>query len=130
MKCFRTVGGKQLFTKDEIEFEDFFEARSIQKGAMYLNFGEDIPEDWETNDQARFIGRTGLFVPVIEGVGGGTLYRVFDGKSYSIAGTKGFLWKEADVAKRDEVDMAYFDKLVDKAIKTIENFGSYEDLVA
>jgi hypothetical protein len=49
-----------------------------------------------------------------------------------VAGTKGHLWLEAEVAKEKDdlqIDMSYFETLKVKAIETIEKFGSYEGLV-
>lgn len=123
---------KKLFTNEEIEFEDLFEARSILKGAMYLDFNKDLDrkDGFTPDDETRFIGRTGVFVPVQEGCNGGILYRVTDGKPYAVPDTKGWLWKEASQAKPDEIDMSYYDKKIAAAMKQIENFGTYEELVS
>jgi hypothetical protein len=98
---------KTLFTKEELEFEDFFEARSILKGSMCLDFNKDLDrkDGFTIDENVRFIGRTGLFVPVRENCGGGVLYRIVDDKAHAVPDTKGYLWKEAGLAKRDEVDM-------------------------
>ena len=73
-----------------------------------------------------FVGRTGRFVPVDKTAGGGTLLREKDGVFHSAAGAKGYLWKEADVVDvldiKDQVDMSYFDKLLNDAISKIEQF--------
>jgi len=120
---------KMLFSEEEIEFEDLWEARSVLKGAMYLNFDAEVPMVFSDADNTRFIGRTGVFCPVMEGTGGGALFRVVDDKSYSVTGTKKFLWKEADQTQMDEVDMAYFENLKIKALAEIEKYGSYEELL-
>ena len=86
-------------------------------------------EDLDYRDM-RHLGRTGRFVPVLEG--GGTLYRVKDDKYYAVAGTKGHKWIEAEIAQSMpdlKIDMSYFEKLKDDAIKTIEAFGSFEEFV-
>jgi hypothetical protein len=79
----------------------------------------------------RHLGRTGRFIPVLEG--GGVLYRVNEDKFYLVASTKGHLWMEAHVAKalgdQLKIDMSYFDKLKTDAIVTIEQFGSFEELI-
>lgn len=123
---------KTLFTKDTIEFEDLCESKSVMKGAMYLNFNADLDKKlpFTPDESSRFIGRTGLFVPVTEGKGGGGLYRLFEEKLYTISGTTGYLWKEAEQGTRDEIDMAYFEKLADKAIKTLEEYGSFNELIS
>lgn len=123
---------KTLFTEEEIEFEDLQEARSVLKGSMCLDFNKDLgrPDGFTVDEDVRFIGRTGLFIPVKEGTGGGILYRVFEDKPYAVADTKGFLWKEASVAKRDEVDMTYFEKKEASAIKAIEKYVPYIELLS
>lgn len=120
---------KTLFTKEEVEFEDLCVPKSILKGSLYLNFEAEVPMAFTDDNNVRFIGRTGLFCPVVEGVGGGALYRVAEDKAHSVTGTKGYLWKEAEQTKRDEIDMLFFDKQAKDAIKTIEKFGSFDDLV-
>jgi hypothetical protein len=119
---------KTLFSGEEVTFDDFCEVRSVQKGAMYL--GEDNEETPDYRNM-RFVGRTGVFVPVREE--GKRIYRVNDDKYYAVAGTKGYLWIEAEIAKGKKnlkIDMSYFEKLKEDAIKTIEKFGAFEDLVA
>jgi hypothetical protein len=99
---------------------------------MYLDKTGSEEKDFT---KMRHVGKTGLFVPVLEG--GGTLYRVNEVEGefryYAVAGTKGFQWMEADVAEelgdRLEVDYAYFNKLKDEAVKAIEQFGSFQELV-
>jgi hypothetical protein len=85
---------------------------------------------WMDNAGMVFVGRTGRFVPVTEASGGALLWRVKDDKRYAVSGTKGYFWLEADVAKamssQVEVDMTYFDNLVEEAKKTIGKFGDFE----
>jgi len=82
----------------------------------------------------RHVGRTGSFMPVRDG--GGDLWRVKDGKKYAVSGTKGYSWIERDVARHrndiDELftDMAYFEHLKEEALKAIEQFVPYEELVS
>ena len=123
---------KTLFTGEEITFDDMCEAKTVTKGAMYLDLEHDRPIVLAEGMQ--FIGRSGLFVPVREGVSGaGMLYRVneVDGekKCYAVTGTKGYLWMEAEVAKQLGkelmIDMNYFDALVDEAKWTIEKYTGY-----
>jgi hypothetical protein len=123
---------KTLFTGEPIEFDDMCETKQVTQGAMYLDFEYDRPMPMVESMQ--FVGRTGRFVPVIEGTGGAVLYRVKDGKCYAVTGTKGHLWIEAEHAAalghKVEVDMTYFDKLVDTAYKTIEKFGDFNSFVS
>jgi hypothetical protein len=97
---------------------------------MYLD-KEDHEREELVYRNMRHLGRTGRFVPVMED--GGTLYRVKDDKYYAVTGTKGYKWMDAEIAKTlpdVKIDMSYFEKLKNDAIKTIEAFGSYEELVS
>lgn len=122
---------KTLFSKEEIVFSDLCETKSVSKGDLYLDMNETIPEG-EHNYQ--FVGKTGLFCPIKPGKGGGVLYRINEGKPYAAAGTKGFRWLESEVVrvnkKEDDIDISYYESLVEDAKKTISKFGSYEDLVS
>jgi energy-coupling factor transporter ATP-binding protein EcfA2 len=124
---------KTLFTGEPIEFDDLCETKQVTQGAMYLDFEHDRP--MALAEGMQFVGRTGRFVPVKEGRGGGVLYRVKDGKSYAVAGTKGYLWLEASVAKglqglsTDAIDMRYFVNLAEEARKTIDYFGEFTRFV-
>lgn len=120
---------KTLFSGEEITFNDLCEGRSVVQGTMYLD-KEDHEGEELVYRNMRHLGRTGRFVPVVEG--GGTLYRVKDDKYYAVTGTKGYKWMDAEIAKDlpdVKIDMSYFEKLKDEAIKTIETFGSFEEFV-
>jgi hypothetical protein len=112
-------------------FDDYCESKSVNKGTMYLDKSGDAEPDIS---KMRHVGKTGLFVPVLDN--GGRLYRVFEDKFYAVSGTKDHLWVEAEGAvelgERDklDIDMSYFNKLKEDAIKTIEKFGSFEEFVA
>ena len=114
---------KTLFSGDPIVFADYCQTKTVTKAALYLQFPD-------AEDEPHFIGRAGSFVPVKEGTGGGILLRGKDGKFHSAAGTKGYYWKEAVVVKamglEDDVDLDYFRKLVDAAVKNISQYGDPE----
>ena len=63
----------------------------------------------------------------------GLLLRKKDGKYTSVVGTKGYRWKESDIVKNlnqeDQIDLMYYNTLVNDAIKTIEKFGPIDDLI-
>lgn len=112
---------KTLFARESVDFDDLCETRNVVKGRIYLDFsgtGEI--------EQMRHVGRTGSFMPVK--YGGGTLWRVQDGKKYAVTGTKGFLWVEREVAQQRDfendlhTDMEYFKELEDAAVAAIEKF--------
>lgn len=121
---------KTLFSGDELTFNDFCESKSVTQGTMYFDEVDHDKDDVLDYRTMRHLGRTGRFIPVISG--GGTLYRVKDGRYYAVSGTKGFKWIDAEIAKTMpdlKIDMSYFDKLKDDAIKTIEQFGSFKEFV-
>jgi energy-coupling factor transporter ATP-binding protein EcfA2 len=104
---------KKIFSHEEISFEDYFETKSV-KSHKILKF--KYPES------TRFIGKIGQFVPVIEG--GGELLRIQDNKPYAVTGTKGYLWEEARlVTDPGQIDMRYYEKLIEGALATIAKFG-------
>ena len=130
---------KSFFTDENLEWEDHFEARSILKGSMCLDFDLERKlekdEPFVMDDNCRFIGRTGVFVPVREGCGGGHLYRVFEDKGIqktaAIPGTKGFLWKEIAQANMDEIDQTFYEKKLASARKKLEEYGpTLEEILA
>ena len=167
---------KKLFGYDDsIGFDDVCVTKSVQQGAMYLDFGthegsetlgfvdqavsyqkhtdkefkaaeksgdEDrIRAAWEAKESAAkvytdslkkliFIGKVGRFTPVLEGYGGGQLFRIKEGKHYAIAGTKGYLWVDSHVAMDlpdEAIDYSYFDRLVEEALADLEKLLEESD---
>lgn len=122
---------KTLFSHEPLEFKDFCETKSVQKGELYLDFNESLSED---EHNFRFVGRVGEFVPVASGCGGGILYRVQDGKYYAAAGTKGYRWMESEEVKNlkyeNYIDSSYFEKQANDAIEHIQEFGDYNWFVS
>lgn len=128
----------KMFGDGDVAFEDLGEARHVKQGSIYIESEEAFAQFNEESEevtpeeritQMHFIGRTGVFYPVLEGCGGGNLWRVMDGELYSVANTKGYLWKEAHLTRPEEVDYAYFDDTVVKAMQAIVGVGSYRDLI-
>jgi DNA polymerase elongation subunit (family B) len=123
---------KTLFSQEPVTPDDYFEAKQVQKGTMYLDF-DAAQNPNGTQRGAQFIGRTGRFIPVKPESGGGVLYRNHEGKNYAVAGTKGYFWLEAEMAEQLgselQIDMAYFEALTSKAIKDINKFGDFEEFL-
>ena len=122
---------KTLFSQEPIVFEDYNQTKSVTSPALiYLDFNENLPDD---EHNYAHIGRVGSFVPVMPNTNGGLLLRKKDEKYTSVVGTKGYRWKESEIVKsleqEDQVDLLYFNTLMDDAIKTIEKFGAIEDLI-
>ena len=121
---------KALFTHEPIEFSDLCETRQVTQGHIYIDF-TTMEKSVTDPENMKFVGRTGSFVPVVENSGGGVLYRVKDGKSYAVTGTKGYKWMEAEMAKMlspESIDATYFEKLVQEAIDTIDYWGPFADM--
>lgn len=121
---------KQLFSKEDITFEDLCETKSVSS-AIYLDMNEELGED---EHNYRFIGRVGRFCPIKPGYGGGELMR--EGKDKdgntkfgAVVGTKGYRWLEAETVRdlnmQDYVDRSYYDNLVDAAAETISKYGDF-----
>ena len=121
---------KRLFSKEDIEFADMCETKSVSS-ALYLKASDvDSPE---------FIGRVGLFCPIKPGCGGGELLRESKDKDGNVkygaaVGTKGYEWLEAEtvkaLGKEDDIDRSYYNRLVDDAIETISQYGDFEWFVS
>lgn len=124
---------KTLFTKEDISFNDLCETKQVSQGTIYLDLEHGKAAGLHRGiEDMRFVGRIGRFVPVNEGVdGGAVLYRVKDDKQYAVAGTKGYFWVEAEMAKllpKSDIDYTYFDTLAEKARDAIEYYGPFVDL--
>lgn len=117
---------KELFSHEPLEFDDLCEVKSVTKGRIYLSFDEQAPP--------RHVGRTGSFMPVR--YDGGVLWRIDEDKKYHVTGTSGYRWIERDraLARDNEgelvTDMEFFEELRTDAIKAIEKFVPYQELVA
>lgn len=83
----------------------------------------------------RFVGKVGLFSPIMAGKGGAELLREGAGyfeypKFSSAGGAKGYRWMESEVLKEvgDEswIDRNYYRKMVDEAVETISKYGDFE----
>lgn len=100
---------------------------------------ENVSDDELRKTAARgheyiFIGRVGQFTPMKPGSGGGLLVREKDGKYYAVTGTKGYRWLESEsvklLKKEKEVDLRYYNNLVDEAVADISKFGDFEWFVS
>lgn len=130
---------KTLFSKEQIDFADLCETKSVST-AMYLDFNES---DLDSHDY-HFVGKVGLFCPVVDGVGGGLLMRQ-DSKDPTkfgaVVGTKrlgrgdgAYRWMESEMVMslglKDSIDRSYYDRLVDDAVETISKYGDFEMFVS
>ena len=94
----------------------------------------DLRRVIESGHNYTFIGRVGRFCPVKRGCGGGLLMRYGNGKYYAAPGTKGYRWLESErvkiLGKEDDIDISFYNAMVDDAITTISKFGDFEWFVS
>jgi len=111
---------KNLFSHEQVTFDDLPETKSVSDAAMYLC----------TDNSERFVGRVGSFVAVKEGYGG-KLMRVKGDKKSAVTGTKGWLWNEANLIREypERVDQDYYRSQCDKAVAAIDKFYPFDEFV-
>lgn len=126
---------KKLFSREGIEFEDMCETKQVTS-AIYLDMNEGMPTD---EHDYKFVGKVGQFCPIKEGAGGGVLVREAKDKEGnlkydSVVGTKGYRWLESEMVKQlgkeSDIDISYYNKLVDAAVDTISKYGDFEWFVS
>jgi hypothetical protein len=129
---------KKLFTKEPIEFDDICETIAVTKGDLYLDRNEDLPED---EHNYHFVGRVGSFCPIKPGCNGGILWRKHEDKLFAPPGTLKdpkkkipYRWLEAEMVKeldkQDDIDLSFYNKLVDDAVDAISEYGDFEMFVS
>lgn len=121
---------KKLFSKERIKFEDKCETKTVTS-SLYLDMNEDLGED---EHNYIFVGKAGMFCPIKSGCGGGLLMREKDGKFYAATGTKGYRWLESEMVKElnkeKDINVSYYESLVDDAKKDIDKFGDFNWFVS
>lgn len=104
---------KKLFSKEPIVREDFFITKQVQEAAIYLG--------------DKFVGR---FAEVYASKTGEEMFRVAEEKKGYLSGTKGYKWKlSSSFVDRTDVDMLYYDRMADKAVKAIQAVGDPKDIL-
>lgn len=87
----------------------------------------------------RFIGKVGSFCPILPGKGGGLLVRESKDKQGNVkydnaTGAKDYRWLEAEMVKslgrENDIDISFYQKLVDDAVETIRKYGDFENFVS
>lgn len=122
---------KTLFSKEKVEFKDFCETKSTTT-AIYLDLNEGMAEG---EHNYHFVGKVGLFTPVLPGTGGGLLLRSSgEGKYAYLSGATGYRWMESEMisnlGKEDKIDISYYKKLAEDAIDSISEYGDFEIFVS
>ena len=126
---------KKLFTHESIEFSDLCETKSVAT-ALYLDFTTDqIAATVDPDHTPHFVGKVGSFCPMKPGTGGGALLRQGkDGKFHSATGASNYLWMESEMVKtlgkEKDIDMSYFNRLVDEALANLSKYGDAERFVS
>lgn len=146
---------KALFSGETLTFDDLCETKQVNSpGAIYLDFNESQATPATPYKGTHFIGRIGMFVPVLKTAGGAKLMQIRNEKVYAVAGSKGYHWLEAEMVRAmgldliewsfdelvhwrdkgpghitDVIDLSYYENLVDEAMKTIEKFGNFVEFV-
>ena len=100
---------------------------------------EDLPKDISVLDEEiakghsyLFVGKTGEFMPVVPGSGGGLLMRSEADGSFGYAtGAKGYRWLESEIMEKLDdwkkyIDIRYFRGLVDDAREAISVFCDFD----
>lgn len=122
---------KTLFSHEPIEFDDLCETKSVQQGALYLDFNEGLPEG---EHNYRFVGRVGRFCPMKVGSGAAELFRMKDDKYYAATGSKGYRWMESTVVQKqkleDQIDRSYYDSQVNDAVAAISQYCDFNWFVS
>lgn len=111
---------KNLFTHEEVTYDDYPETKSVSDAAIYISMGKTD----------KFVGRVGSFVAVKEGFGG-ELLRVKGESRSAVTGTKGYLWNEADAIRDypERLDLDFYRKQCDDAIEAIDIYYPFDEFV-
>lgn len=124
---------KTLFTHEPITFNDKTVECHVKKGGIFVDFtsvDDGMLEPYMNESKMHFVGKGGRFTPIIPGKGGGQLVRVDGEKSGAVQGTKGWYWLESEMVetldKEEDIDISYFDLLVDEAVDKLREFGDVE----
>ena len=121
---------REFFEIDELY--EVLPTETADKVAATFRRLDELKEEIAKGHKYVFIGKVGLFAPVIPGKGGGLLMREKDGKMYAAGGTTGYRWLEAETLHdhlEDAVDISYFTEMSNEAIAAIEQYGDFSDFV-
>ena len=120
------------YEKELTKLEQQFKKEQISE-AEFNTLSEQLMRRIDEGHDYQFVGRVGNFCPILPGHGGGLLVREKDGKYYSATGAKGYRWLESEIVRgtnEEYIDRSYYNKLVDEAVATIEQYGDFEMFVS
>lgn len=122
-------GYEKEFEKTEEKYK-----KGLLSDTSFESTCADLIEKIKEGHSYKFIGKVSNFCPVKPGCGGGILLAKRNDKYDAAAGTKGYRWLEANMIetlnKQDDIDMSYFNKLVDDAIDNIGKYGDPEMFIS
>ena len=120
------------YEKELTKLEQQLKKEQISE-AEFNTLSEQLMRRIDEGHDYQFVGRVGNFCPILPGHGGGLLVREKDGKYYSATGAKGYRWLESEIVRgtnEEYIDRSYYNKLVDEAVATIEQYGDFEMFVS
>ena len=120
------------YEKELTKLEQQLKKEQISE-AEFNTLSEQLIRRINEGHDYQFVGRVGNFCPILPGHGGGLLVREKDGKYYSATGAKGYRWLESEIVRgtnEEYIDRSYYNKLVDEAVATIEQYGDFEMFVS
>lgn len=120
------------YEKELTKLEQQFKKEQISE-AEFNTLSEQLMRRIDEGHDYQFIGKVGNFCPILPGHGGGILVREKDGKYYSATGAKGYRWLESEIVRgtnEEYIDKSYYNKLVDEAVATIEQYGDFEMFIS
>ena len=120
------------YEKELTKLEQQFKKEQISE-AEFNTLSEQLMRRIDEGHDYQFVGRVGNFCPILPGHGGGLLVREKDGKYYSATGAKGYRWLESEIVRgtnEEYIDRSYYNKLVNEAVATIEQYGDFEMFVS
>lgn len=120
------------YEKELTKLEQQLKKEQISE-AEFNTLSEQLIRHINEGHDYQFVGRVGNFCPILPGHGGGLLVREKDGKYYSATGAKGYRWLESEIVRgtnEEYIDRSYYNKLVDEAVATIEQYGDFEMFVS
>lgn len=120
------------YERELTRLEQQFKKEQVSE-AEFNTLSEQLMRRISEGHDYKFVGKVGNFCPILPGHGGGLLVREKDGKYYSATGAKGYRWLESEIVRgtnEEYIDRSYYNKLVDEAVATIEQYGDFEMFVS
>ena len=120
------------YERELTRLEQQFKKEQVSE-AEFNTLSEQLMRRISEGHDYKFVGKVGNFCPILPGHGGGLLVREKDGKYYSATGAKGYRWLESEIVRgtnEEYINRSYYNKLVDEAVATIEQYGDFEMFVS